>query len=259
MRRIRLAAALLALLPAAAADAAGLAYSDNFIVLAFDQPLANDVLDAAEGLRKQIATDWLGAELPAGKGRTGIGVLLSDTRDNGLTWPIDSPKRKIHRIWLRTSRDGAVSATLAHEITHVVFATHLLGTLPAWANEGIATLYDDAERASIRADVMAGFSRSGDWPDLAKVLDASRVSTGDRETYSVAVSLVEYLLTRGDKLTVVRFALAGRKQGWDAAARQHYGFRTVADLQAAWQAWAGRADRPEHAAATGAFLGQPPR
>ena len=239
-RMISSLAVVLVLCTTSVAPAAGVAFNDNFSVLASDQATADAVLAQAETFRKEIARQWLGKELPAGAGPTMITVVDSRLEDRGLTWPIDNPKRKYHKVWLRTSPDRAPGSTLRHEITHVVFATQFPHRLPAWVEEGIASLGDDPERSQIRARVIRRLARAGDWPRLETVFREPTIPTSHQAEYSIATSVVEYLLSRADGATLLRFAATGRDQGWDRAAEEHYGLRSVGDLQAAWQTWAAR-------------------
>lgn len=238
MRVVHLLQALAIVLLTACAQGAGFAHNDNFVVLAPDQSLAAEVLNKANVFRKQIAEEWLGEELPPGIGEALIHVTLSATEDNGLAWPIDDPGRKLHKVWLTTSREGAVGSTLYHEIVHLVMATQFPDRLPAWAEEGIASLSDDPQRAQIRERVLGWYSRTGNWPDLAGILQYPAVAHSDKAAYSVAVSVTEYLLSRADKATFLRFAQAGKREGWDRALEHHYRIASVRDLQGAWQTWA---------------------
>jgi len=233
-------AAVLVLGAASLAPAAGVAFNDNFSVLAADRATADAVLAQAETFRKQIARQWLGRALPDGAGPTMITVVNSPSEDRGLTWPIDDPKRKYHKVWLTTSPDRALGSTLRHEITHVVFATRFPRRLPAWVEEGIASLGDDPERSQIRARVIGRMARAGDWPRLETVFQDATLSASHQAEYSIATSVVEYLLSRADRATLLRFAATGRDRGWDRAAQEHYGLRGIGDLQAAWQTWVAR-------------------
>ena len=58
------------------AEAADVALSRNFNVLAPDQGLANGVLAQAEIFRREIAKEWLGEDLPTG---AGPGEVNADT------------------------------------------------------------------------------------------------------------------------------------------------------------------------------------
>jgi hypothetical protein len=242
MRSTCLAACLCAMMMGPpAALGAGFAFNESMSVMAPDQPLAEEVLARASEWRDQIALDWFGQSLPPGVGKTAVHVKLSDTDDRGVTWPMDNPNRKLHRVFLRTSRAGAASGTLAHEMSHVVFAIGLAGAAPAWLDEGAASQWDDGQRVRIRSEILRSFSTSGQWPDLAELLRAGTLSAGNQGAYAAAVSLTEFLLTRGDKARLLRFAIDGQQEGWDRALHRHYGMAGTAELQRAWQTWAARA------------------
>jgi hypothetical protein len=244
------AIAVLVALPAVAvlasvARGAGLAHGDNFVVTAADEDLAEEVLAKADQYRKEVAEEWLGAELPPSVGRVIIDVELADD-DQGRTWVIDNPDRNYHMLWLTTTRERALGSMLRHEVTHVVLATELPGRLPAWADEGAASLADDEERVEIRRRTIAWFARTSNWPKLENILDASTILASDKATYSVAASLTEYLLMRGDKQKFLAFAVAGKAQGWNRALRTHYEFESVAQLDRAWRAWVAAAEGAGH-------------
>jgi hypothetical protein len=75
------------------------------------------------------------------------------------------------------------------------------------------------------------------------VLDAPVISADNRAAYSVASSLTQYLLTRGDRSTFLEFAQSGKARGWDRALKQYYKIAGVRDLESAWQAWIKPGDR----------------
>jgi hypothetical protein len=70
------------------------------------------------------------------------------------------------------------------------------------------------------------------------VFAARNIASTDTATYTVATSVTEFLLARGDKAKFVRFIGAGQERGWDQALQESYGLASVADLQAAWKSWA---------------------
>ena len=69
-----------------------------------------------------------------------------------------------HRVWLTTSKRRALGSTLAHEITHLVLNARFSDGMPAWANEGIASLRDDAGRSAERQKILRRFARRNEWP-----------------------------------------------------------------------------------------------
>ena len=250
MEALRLACFVVAVATTTSEPGSGLAHNENFVVSAPSQELAQGILKNAEGLRKQIALDWLGEELPSSVGPASIHVTISDTTDRGHTWPIDDPNRRYHLIWLTTSREKALSSALAHEIVHTVFATEFSGGLPTWAEEGAACLQDDPDRLARRRRTIDWMARTGNWPDLERVLEAQTILATDHATYSVAASLTQFLLGRGDKAKFLSFCRQGKSAGWDAALTRCYGIRSVRELQAAWQTWTTEAARKSPAASS---------
>jgi hypothetical protein len=238
MDAVRLAVALLGLTVPPVSPDSGLSHSRNFVVSAPHQSLADDVLSKAEQFRREIAQTWLGDELPPSVGRTIVHVERSATADGGRTWLIDGPDRKYHMVWLNSTRDQVRAGALQHEICHVVLGTQYPGRVPAWADEGIASSYDDSERVAARRRMIEWFTRTGNWPNVEFVLQTQSIQADNHEAYSVAASLAEFLVERAGRGKFVSFAVAGRAEGWDRALQRHYGIRNVATLESRWQDWA---------------------
>jgi len=230
---------------------AALAHSDNFLVVAPDRQAAEVVLSAAELCRKELALEWLGEELPPSVGMTVIHVELSDNSDKGLAWPIDSPERSLHKLWLVGSPEKLVAETLRHEITHVVLATQFPGKLPAWADEGAASLQDDSQRRAIRSRLLAWWAQTGNWPRLEVVFAKPIIPPGDQASYAVAASVTQYLLDRGGRNRFLRFAMEGKAAGYAQALMRHYGIADLAALEAGWQEWVRQDYAPPATAASG--------
>lgn len=225
------------LLSAQAALGAALAHSDTFLVVAPDRQAAEAVLAAAEQYRRELALNWLGEELPPSVGVTVIHVELAGQTDKGLAWPIDTPLRTMHKLWLAGPPEHVVGATLRHEITHVVLATQFPGKLPAWADEGAASLQDDPQRRSIRSRLLAWYAETGNWPSLKTVFAKQHIAPGDQASYAVAASVTEYLLERGGKARFLRFAIEGKIEGYAPALMRHYGIAGIPALEADWREW----------------------
>jgi len=237
MKRTALVLFLASLAVPAVTQGAGFAFDQNVKVLAESQALAEEVLAKANRLRARIAEAWLGAPLKPDAGPVVIQVRVSESADDNFSWPMDNPKRTLHAIWLTTTRQRALGSALEHEMTHIVLATALPDRLPAWAEEGAASLTDDSERVAARRRLLDGYARTGNWPDLKGILETRRVGAGDEAGYVVAASLTEYLLTEGDRAKFLRFAQMGKEYGWDYALKQVYGIRSLADLERAWRGW----------------------
>ncbi len=245
MYRARLAF-LIVLLSCSPLSAAGLAFNENFSVLTPDQTsrqqaqeLAEQVLAQADEFRHSLAVQWLGEPLDPGSGRTVITVAISND-DRAITWPIDNPKRSLHRIYLRTSVHQALGSALKHEIVHTIMATKFEGGLPAWLEEGIASRYDDPRRIAKRRSVIDHFAQTEQWPQIARVVTRKQIPTSDIAAYSIASSVTDFLLSRGDKRQLVKFGVAVGNGDSEQSLHEFYGFKTVGELQTAWQQWVRR-------------------
>jgi hypothetical protein len=237
---------VLGLLAVAPAHGAGYAFDENFIVHTPEQAppdkakhFAEEVLARAAEFRGEVAREWLGEELPDGEGRTVINVEFSSETDQGLTWAKDHPDRTLHSVFLVTSRGKATGSTLHHEIAHTVFATRYPHPyrLPSWLEEGIACRYDDEAAKLRRRDIIRRWTDAGRMPRLAQLLEMSDIVSYDDDAYAAGTSLVSFLLTRGDRMTLLNFAESGQQNGWARALRSHYGIAHLEELQAEWEAW----------------------
>ena len=232
--------------------AAGFSHNANFIVFTpaennrnAAEAYAEQVLEQAEAYRQAIAREWLGSELPPSVGRTIINVRFSQVKDQGVTWPKEDLQRRYHNIYLTTTRELALGETLKHEVAHVVLTTRYAGDrrLAPWVEEGIASRYDDAERIAIRKSLIRWFDSTQQWPEIEAVVRAEMLPIFDQKAYTVAATLVDFLIQRRDKATFLRFAESARTRGWNESLQTHYDIRNLDQLQQLWQTWVKRQDR----------------
>lgn len=239
-------AAILAVPCPAVVNAAGMASSANFLIVTPAQPsqehgdkFAQLVLERAEQFRAQVAKEWLGDALPDGGIRTVVSIRFTNMENSGFTWAKDNPSSTFHNVYLSTSPSKASGAMLNHEIAHTVFATKYPhpNRLPPWVEEGIACRYDDATLIAVRQQEVRSWLRMGRVPRLAAILTVEGIDSFDATNYAAAESLVSFLVTRGDKVRVVRFANEAQRTGWDSALRTYYRIDSIQQLQADWQDW----------------------
>jgi hypothetical protein len=224
-------------------SAAGLASGGHFSVITPATPTQQDgdryarlVLERAEQFRQAFAEEWFG-QVTSTDVRTVISVSFSKTEKSGLTLARDNAAQRFHNIFLRSTPESAAGTLLQHEIAHTVLATAYPHRLPPWADEGIASRYDSDELHAVRAKEIQAWVRAGQFPRLADLLVAADIQSFDGQRYAAAESLVNYLLTLGDRRTLLRFADEGQRSGWDAALRACYQIDGVGQLQRDWQAW----------------------
>ena len=216
----------------------------NFVVTAVGKSFSKAILAKADEFRREIALAWFGQELPQGKHVALIHVTLAEDKDKdeGLTrlGGLAKGLRGDHRIWLETTRELALSSTLAHEIAHVVLDARFPAGMPPWAREGTGSLLDDQERVATRQTILAQSAQSGQWPSLARLLGAAKIPSADQVSYAAAVSVTEFLLSRDDHAKFLDFVDNGSQVGWDKALNQFYGIDGTAELQKQWQDWVRR-------------------
>ena len=242
------AALLLALCcgPAEAAteSTSGFASSDNFVVYAPTQELADEVLKKSEQLRTKLARAWLDKELAPGVGAAMIYVSLSNGENHGVTSPKNRPDEKYHAVTIRSSREKALNVILPHELTHALIADEFGTRLPEWADEGVACYQDGSELSGKRRQTLMRFAQTGQWPSLEGVLQQQKYEANDHSFFTVASSVTEFLLEQNGPKTFFAFAIEGQERGWEFAARSHYEFRSLRDLESQWREWVVQAFQP---------------
>lgn len=143
------------------------------------------------------------------------------------------------RIDVMGDGPNVIPDALAHEIVHVVLADHFVhAPPPRWADEGLAVLFDGAEKQSgheedLRAAVERGLAFSA-----ADLLALEELPTGTRRQqvfYGQSAALVRWLINRRDAATLIRFIDDLEASGLDAALERHYGFDSIASLESAWK------------------------
>lgn len=146
----------------------------------------------------------------------------------------------LRRIDLLDAADGGVPPALDHELVHVVLADRFPDAPPPrWADEGLATLFDDPEKQwGHDADFRAAAARGQSWriADLVALdldpADAAR----QRVFYGQSAALVRWLLTRRDGPTFLRFLDDAAEQGTERALSANYAIDSLEALERAWLA-----------------------
>ena len=204
--------------------------SANFTVLAPNTRLADTVVDRAEMFRSRIGAVWLGTPPPATRTPTTIYVEVDPDRSFART--LIDPVGERHMVWLVGSETAVTKYLLAHEIAHVVLAEKFGDAMPVWANEGIASRYDNDRRKAIRDEELRGFVRIEIWPHLDELF---KRPVRQPWQYAAAVSVTDFLVDRGGRERFLHFVADSRGAGWNKALRKHYRIASIAELQDQWQ------------------------
>jgi len=133
--------------------------------------------------------------------------------------------------------DGLPDA-LAHELVHVVLVERFpLAPPPRWADEGLAVLFDPAEKQAGHAADFEAARRDGMVWSAAHLLEMEKYpeETGrQRVFYGQSAALVRWLIARRDAGTFVAFIEDLPVDGAAVALERHYGFASTEALDRAW-------------------------
>ena len=106
-----------------------------------DPGFAQQVSQAAEKYRHDLAISWLGEAMPNWYQPCVMTVQAAPHLGAGgaTTFQFQDGEVFGWRMTIQGSRERLLDSVLPHEITHMVFASHFRQPLPRWADEGGAT------------------------------------------------------------------------------------------------------------------------
>jgi hypothetical protein len=219
---------------------------------------AEQVLRAAEQARTAAFEKWSGP--PRGEWQPACEIFLHATAADYVrntkkepdspghaTFEVQSGKVTRRRMNLRADEPNTLGCVIPHETTHLVLADLFADApLPRWADEAIAVLSEPRAQVDRYGRTLHTCRQQGQLLPLTEIL--GRADYPDKKTqitafYVESVSVVEYLIAqKGDNgpRAFIQFLRDAQKAGLEAALPQHYGSRTVAELQGRWLEWVVR-------------------
>jgi hypothetical protein len=140
------------------------------------------------------------------------------------------------RMNLRVDNPLLLTATLPHEVTHIVLADLFIAQpIPRWVDEGLAVLAEpESERLHRRADLKGPL-------DAGRVFEVGPLMAMDypdpkdwRLFYAQSVSLTQFLVDQGPPERLIQFVRDTQRIGTEAALRDVYHIEGLAGLQERW-------------------------
>lgn len=129
-------------------------------------------------------------------------------------------------------------AALPHEIVHVLLADWFpSATLPHWAEEGLATREDDAEKKLRHLRDLHHALQTNTALSLPVLFSENSYPTGAQRAafYGQSLSVVDYLSQRRDPDQFLRFVREFQAHGYDRALAAVYGIQSVRELEHDWR------------------------
>lgn len=215
--------------------------SEHFIVSAPTPQLAQEVCQAAEKYRRDLAIEWLGRELPPWRELCPITVRLDPGAGGRTSFMFDRGVPFGWTMSVQGSRERILDSVLPHEITHTVFATHFGRPLPRWADEGACTTVEHAAERAKQDQFLLQFLRTERGIPFNKMFAMKEYPHDLPPLYSQGYSLTRFLIQQGGKRKFVEYVGEGmRTNNWTAATKKYYDFASLSDLQVTWVNWVGQ-------------------
>jgi hypothetical protein len=222
--------------------------SPNFRIYHCDRALAERAAAVAESVRTAQARRWGSTATRAPwsprcdlylypSARSYAEATSQPEMSPGLSTMSNNGVRVLtRRMSLRADNPLLLTATLPHEVTHIVLADLFVAqTIPRWADEGLAVLAEPAtERRNRQADLKGPL-------DAGRVFEAGQLMAMDypdpkdwRLFYAQSVSLTQFLVEQGPPERFIQFVRDAQRMGTEAALRDVYHIDGLAALQERW-------------------------
>lgn len=213
--------------------------TQNFIVTAHSPQLAKQVGDSAETLRRDLAIEWLGHELPHWMDPCPIAVQAGNIGAGGVTsFMFDRGRPFGWQMSIQGTPERILDSVLPHEITHTIFATHFGQPLPRWADEGACTTVEHPTEKQKQHQMLLEFLTTGRGIAFNQMFAMREYPADIMPLYSQGFSLARYLIAQGGKPKFVQYVGDGLQwNNWTAATRKHYGYESLSELQIQWLDW----------------------
>lgn len=216
------------------------ARSQNFLVTTSTPELAEEICRTAETLRRDLAIEWLGRELPPWQQPCPIEATVHHNLGAGgaTTFMFERGVPFGWTMSIQGSRERVLDSVLPHEITHTIFATHFGRPLPRWADEGACTTVEhDVEKAK-QDKFLIQFLTTDRGIAFNQMFAMTEYPQDILPLYSQGYSLARYLIFQGGKRKYVDYVGEGMKtNNWTATTRRFYGFSSLSELQVTWLEW----------------------
>ncbi|QDV40217.1 hypothetical protein Enr13x_00230 [Stieleria neptunia] len=219
--------------------------TQNFLVHADTQELADAVAHHAEKFRHELAMYWLGKPLRPWTTPCPIEVVSGPhLAAQGATTYTRSPVGDF-QMRVIGSRERILDSVLPHEVTHTVMATHFGRPLPRWADEGICTTVEhSAERNKHEVKLREYLSNRRGIP-MNDLFRLTEYPSDMLPMYAQGYSVCRFLIEQSGPRQFIAF-LEGYmdSSSWTANVQAHYGYDSLKQLQDRWLAWVAQGSGP---------------
>lgn len=232
--------------------------TQHFLVTAPTADYAREVGDTAERLRRELAQQWLGRELPPWRDICPIEVMPIEGADGVTQFYFDRGQPYGWSMQVQGSRARVLDSVLPHEITHTIFATHFGRPLPRWADEGACTTTEDISERRKQEKLLVDFLRNNRGIPFNRMFEMTEYPADVLPLYAQGYSLARFLIAQKGRRTFINFVGDGLKtKQWGRAIASHYGYSDLSELQVQWNRWVAKGGQEQIAMQFGPASAQP--
>jgi hypothetical protein len=207
----------------------------NFHVHAADPQVAQLMGQWAEHYRKEKAVLWLGREMPNWSQPCPLYVEVNTRGPSGATsFNFGQGQVLGMKMEIEGPLERLVRSVLPHEITHTVFAFHFRQPVPRWADEGGSVLSEDDIERERHDQLVRSIINRGQKIPIRTLLGLKEYPAQVMCLYAQGYSISDFLVKRSNRQQFLNFVGRGMQAGWDRAAQEYYGHRSVEELEGAW-------------------------
>ena len=222
--------------------------TQNFVVQAPTEQIAQQVGAYAERYRKEKALEWIGQEMNPWGQPCPLKVTVTPGGAGGATtFAFDRGAILSQEMNVQGSLERVLNSVLPHEITHTVFAYKFRCPVPRWADEGGSVLSEDDIERKRHDKMVRQCLASGQAFRLRVLLEMKQYPTSGEDVmtlYAQGYSLSRFIVESTSRPQFLAFVGDGMRSGWDNAVRQHMKMNRVEDLEEAWLSWMRGTFRP---------------
>ncbi len=212
----------------------------NFIVEAPTPQMAEQIGQAAEKFRHELAIDWLGKPMPNWSQPCPIQATVGQNLGAGGATSFVFEHGEVYgwTMTIQGSLERILDSVLPHEVTHTIFATHFRRPLPRWADEGACTTVEHVSEREKQQRLLIEFLHTNRGISFSKMFAMREYPRDVMPLYSQGFSLARFLISQGGKRKYLNYVADGMAdENWSRATKKFYGFDNLLALQNNWLEW----------------------
>ena len=221
------------------------ARSQNFLVSASTQELADAVASNAERYRNELAEYWLGRRLANWPTPCPIEVISGpDLAAQGATTYNREPACN-YQMQVVGTPERILDSVLPHEVTHTVMASHFGRPLPRWADEGICTTVEHHSERSKHEIKLREYLSTSRGIRMNELFLLKEYPPDMLPMYAQGYSVCRFLIEQSGPRKFIAFLESYmRDESWTGNIQKHYGYESLRQFQERWLAWVAQGSGP---------------